>query len=382
MELRIHMDNIVKNRYKSDFVTHPGTTLLESLEERGMSQVDLSRRTGRPKKTINEIIQGKTAITSETALQLEKVLGIPAIFWVNRQRNYDEYLARVEERNNLEKYIDWIDNFSINNMIKLGWIEKHNDKLDQTIELLNFFGVATPKQWNLVTENTFTSFKLAKTFESSTEDLAAWLRAGEIMAQEIVSKPYNEALFIHLLHNDIRDLTTEPPDVFQPKLINLCASAGVSVAFVPQLPLAKVCGATRWISKGKALIQLSIRYKTDDHLWFTFFHEASHIVIHGKRDIYLESPKETLEDMDKEDEANQFAANILIPREALKSFLDCIPDDRYPSKKQIVNFSEQLGIAPSILVGRLQHDKLPISNPLPYSHYRDLKKTLKWVSDN
>lgn len=376
------MDSILKNRYIPDFVTHPGTTLLESLEERGMSQADLSRRTGRPKKTINEIIQGKTAITSGTALQLEKVLGIPSTFWVNRQRNYDEYLARIEERENLENLVGWIDNFSIKNMIKMGWVEKHEDKIDQTLEILSFFGVASPKQWKLVTENTFTAFKLAKTYDSSIEDLAAWLRKGEILAQEIYCEPYNEELFIYLLHNEIRGLTLKSPSDFQPRLIELCASAGVAVAFVPQLPNAKVSGATRWISRDKALIQLSLRYKTDDHLWFTFFHEAAHIVIHGKRDIYLESTKNTLETKDKEDEADQFAANIIIPPEVWNKFLDSIPSDRYPSKKQIISFSEQIGIAPSIVVGRLQHDKLPKGNPLPFSHYHDLKKTFKWVTTN
>ncbi len=376
------MASIIKNKYKPDFVTHPGATLFEALEDRGMSQADLSRRTGRPKKTINEIIQGKTAITSGTALQLEKVLGIPSTFWVNRQRNYDEYLARIEERENLENLIGWIDRFSLKNMIKLGWVEKHDDKIDQTLEILSFFGVASPDQWNMVTENTVASFKLAKTFDSSIEDLAVWLRKGEILAQEIYCESYNEKLFIDLLHNEIRSLTVKPPSVFQPRLIELCASVGVAVAFVPQLPNAKVSGATRWLSRDKALIQLSLRYKTDDHLWFTFFHEAAHIIIHGKRDIYLESIKNKLDTKDKEDEANQFAANILIPPEFLGKFLERIPKDRYPSKQQIISFSTEIGIAPSIVVGRLQHDKLPEGNPLPYSYYHDLKRPLLWVTSN
>ena len=376
------MVNTIKNKYLPDYVSHPGVTLFEVLDERGMSQAELSRRTGRPKKTVNEIIQGKAAITSETALQLEKVLGIPSTFWVNRQRYYDEYLARIEERENLEKLVDWIDDFSINKMVKMGWIEKHKDKIDQTLELLSFFGVASPNQWDLVTKSTMASFKLAKTFDSKVEDIAAWLRKGELIGQNINCEPYDEQAFIDILHNEVRSLTLKSPTEFHPRLIDICASVGVAVAFVPQLPNAEVSGATRWLSPDKALIQLSLRYKSDDHLWFAFFHEAAHIVIHGKRDIYLESINKKLETEEKENEASQFAANILITPKALAEFLQTIPQDRYPSKLQIIRFSKNIGIAPSIVVGRLQHDQLPKGNPLPFSHYHDLKKKLNWVNNN
>lgn len=376
------MVKIIKNKYLPDYVSHPGVTLFEALDERGMSQAELSRRLGRPKKTVNEIIQGKAAITSETALQLDKVLGIPSTFWVNRQRYYDEYLARIEDRENLEKYLDWIDNFSINKMVKMGWIEKYSDKIDQTLELLRFFGVASPNQWDLVTNSTVASFKLAKTFDSNVEDIAAWLRKGELIGQNINCEPYDEQAFTAILHNEIRSLTLKSPSDFQPRLIDICASVGVAVAFVPQLPNAKVSGATRWLSPDKALIQLSLRYKSDDQLWFTFFHEAAHIVIHGKRDIYLESINNKLETEEKENEASLFAANILIPPKTLSEFLQTIPINRYPSKQQIRRFSKEIGIAPSIVLGRLQHDKLPKGNPLPYSHYRDLKKKLDWAHNN
>ena len=74
------MVNVLKNEYHPDVVSPPGETLAETLEEIGMSQSDLARRMGRPLKTINEIVQGKAAITADTALQLERVWNIPASF--------------------------------------------------------------------------------------------------------------------------------------------------------------------------------------------------------------------------------------------------------------------------------------------------------------
>ena len=80
-----------RNQYAPDYVSPPGESLQEKLEELGMSQVELARRTGCPRKTINEIIQGKAIITPETALHLERVLGIPVRFWINRQQRYLQY---------------------------------------------------------------------------------------------------------------------------------------------------------------------------------------------------------------------------------------------------------------------------------------------------
>lgn len=87
--------------YSPNKISAPGVTLFDILEERTMTQADLAQRTGRPLKTINEIIKGKAAITSETAIQLERVLGTPAAFWNQRETNYRAYLARQKELENL-----------------------------------------------------------------------------------------------------------------------------------------------------------------------------------------------------------------------------------------------------------------------------------------
>jgi len=83
------------NQFKPDYAVLPGDTLKETIDALGMSQTDLAERTGRPVKTINEIIQGKAGITPETALQFEKVFNIPASFWNNLEQNYQESLAAL-----------------------------------------------------------------------------------------------------------------------------------------------------------------------------------------------------------------------------------------------------------------------------------------------
>ncbi len=361
---------MIKNQYNPDFVTPPGETLLETLEVIGMTQAEFAERTGRPKKTINEIIRGKAAITPETALQFEKVLGVSAGFWINREQNYQEWLAREQERSYFEKHLSWIEKFPVKEMTNSGWIEKYDEPIHQLNELLRFFGIASPQQWNAVTNDLSLAFRRSPAYKAEPEIISAWLRKGEIEAQNIGCEPFDADAFREAL-DEIRLLTNESPDVFVTRIVELCAKAGVAVVFVHELRNLRTNGATRWLNPNKALIQLSLLYKTDDHLWFTFFHEAGHILLHGKRDIFLEEDNQK---NDKEDEANHFAADWLIPSSEYKGFH---PRGSHFSKAEIVEFAKSVGIAPGIVVGRLQHD-----GRIPMKNCNDLKRKLLWANDN
>lgn len=360
------MANKVNNQYEPDLVSPPGETLLETIEALGMSQAQLAERTGRPRKTINEIIKGKAAITPETALQFERVLGVPASFWNKREYHYREFLAHEEERERLAKQTTWLDKLPVKAMVKLGWMPASGDPVTQLQHALNFFGVASPHEWKELWKGSQPAFRRSSAFESDPGAVAAWLRKGELDAQQIVCAPYDEARFKGVL-TEVKALTVATPERFEPELGRLCASAGVAVVFVPELPQTRVCGATRWLTQAKALIQLSLRYKTDDHLWFTFFHEAGHILLHGKSKLFLE--EENGGD-GEEEEANQFAANWLIPKLALRSF--CEKEDR--SLAAIQRFAREQGISAGIVVGRLQHERF-----LPRTHGNKLKVRFQWV---
>jgi HTH-type transcriptional regulator / antitoxin HigA len=92
------MDSALQNQYEPDVLSPPGDTLIETLEALGMSQAQLTERTGRSKKMINEIIKGNAPITPRMSIELERVLGVPASFWNNRERYFRECLARRKER--------------------------------------------------------------------------------------------------------------------------------------------------------------------------------------------------------------------------------------------------------------------------------------------
>ena len=78
----------------TDAIIPPGDILAQELEARGLSQRQLAAQLGRPQQAINEIIRGKKALTAETALDLERVLGTPAYVWVRLESYYRLALAR------------------------------------------------------------------------------------------------------------------------------------------------------------------------------------------------------------------------------------------------------------------------------------------------
>lgn len=359
------MGSYIVNQYDPDYVSPPGGTLRDILEERDISQADLAIRMGRPEKTISEIVHGKTAITPDTSLQLEMVLGVPAKFWNTREQQYREYLARKEQEKTLESYSDWADRFPLKKMVTLGMIPKVKEPASTVRYLLQYLGVNSPSQWEKVYEKCEVSFRKSAKFDVDEYALGAWLRAGVVKAGQMDLETYDPEIFQESLQ-EARTLTTEDADVFQPALESLCARSGVAVAFVPQLPKSRVSGSARWLSSDHALIQLTIRYKTNDHLWFTFFHEAAHVLLHGKRKIFLDTSDA---EGDLEEDANRWASDFLIPPDVFEELATW----KVYSKRSIRSLAEDIGIAPGIIVGRLQHEGL-----LPYSHCNELKVRLSW----
>jgi len=350
------------NEYKPEWISHPGESLNDLLEERGISQAALAERTGRPKKTINEIIKGKAPITPDTAIQLERVLRAPASFWMNRQRLYDEYAARQKADNELAADVDWLQGFNIRELVKAGWIKPFTDKIAQMKELLQFFGVNSPEQWKSVWQSSDAIYRRSPAYEINSKQTSAWLRKGEIEAEKLQCAAFDQAALRSALL-EVRRLTQRHFDAFKQNLVEKFASVGVAVIFIRPLRGVPVWGVTRWITPSKALIQLSMRGKYEDIFWFTLFHEAGHILQHGKSAVFMETDR--LKD-NQEIEADEFAQKLLIPQSFWRPF---ISSRRHFSSQDVEALARQLEISPAIVVGRLQHEKL-----LPKTHLNKLRR--------
>jgi hypothetical protein len=209
--------------------------------------------------------------------------------------------------------------------------------------------VASPDQWQAVYAEMESelSFRKAERTSDRMPVLSAWLRRGEILAQSASVGEFNAGVFAANLET-IRKFTCENPSVFFPKMKALCAEAGVIYELVPELPGLGVSGVMRWFH-GRPLIQQSLLFKTNDSYWFTFFHEAKHVLQMRKKQIFIEGGHSEPEDIKREEEANRFAGEMLIPTDAWKSF---ITKGQF-SSEQIRAFAKLIAIHPGIIAGRL-----------------------------
>jgi HTH-type transcriptional regulator/antitoxin HigA len=347
--MQVQYSNRSETNPIEDFATSPGVTLQDSLDALGMSQAELSERAGISDKTINRIIKGIDPVTHSTALALEKVLQVPAGFWLNLESNYREHLARQVEVRTLAGFADWARRFPYPDMIRKGYVSAARTAEEKAGVLLRFFGVATPDQWQAVYEEMELelSFRKSEGTSDRMPVLSAWLRQGEILAQAAAGGEFDATTFSQNLQT-IRSFTRETPPTFVSKMKTLCAEAGVIFELVPELPGLGVSGVMRWFH-GRPLIQQSLLFKTNDNFWFTFFHEAKHVLQMRKKQIFIEGGKSQPEDIKREEEANRFAGEILIPGDAWETFVrkghfEC---------ERIRTFARSIAIHPGIVAGRL-----------------------------
>jgi len=341
------------NHYNPDYVIHPGEYLEEVLESREIKKRDFAERIGLTTKAVSQIINGKTLYSPDVALMLEKTLGISARIWMNLAESYQLFKAQEKERKNLEteKTKRWLERFPISDLRRLGVIS--SDRKPEVVAdyLLRFFEVSRPDVWDAYNKTRAFAYRKSDKFRASEEAIAVWLHLAEKKASLLETQPFDKAHFTSAV-DTIRSLTVLEPAEFFSRMVALCQAAGVALVIVPELAGTHISGAARWLSSSKALIALSLRYRTNDHFWFTFFHEAGHLLLHGKKNVYLDSDR--ADGIAEEEEADHFGSSILIPEEVYRQFL---AEDSF-SRPRIEAFAAGIGIHPGIVVGRLQHDKV------------------------
>jgi len=347
--------------YEPKSVAHPGETVIEYLEFNGWSQRDLARRSGITAKTISEICAGKASISPTTALAFENVLQRPAHFWLNLQRRFDEAEARKRVDSELPGWAEWAQRFPVGDMVKFNFIDRAESAEARVAALLKFFGVSSPESWGSVWAASNVAYRQTRKFEASAEAMSAWVRAVELAASQLRASDFSESRLVQLIPK-LRHETSQPAPRCLEAVQDLCASAGVSVVVVPELTRTRISGCARWLNEKKAVIGLTLRYRNDDQVWFTFFHELGHLLLHRKKhsfvldnaDVDFSDNVVDPEMQRVEEEANRFAADTLIPPERLADFIR----KKQFTNESILKFAGDLDIGPGIIVGRLQFEKL------------------------
>lgn len=356
------MRALKKYKYQPDYAVLPGDTLREVMESLEMTQKELAVRTGLTVQTLIRIFKGEQPISYESANRLELATGVPARFWNNLEAQYQEQKAKLDERSRMAKDLKWLKTIPVKELQKRKYLSETNDKVQLLRETLGFYGVGSVDAWFELWEIPAVAARRSPCFESQPGAASAWIRQGELQAQKSKCKPFDRAAFREALTR-IRSLTKEKQEKFEPALKELCAETGVAVSLVQEMKKVPWNGATKWLSPQKAMILLSLRGKGEDKFWFSFFHEAGHVLHDNRKDILINDGSK---DDPREVRADEFAAKFLVPPEYDRRIKGI------QSKDDVLRLAEELDIAPSIVAGRFQF----ITGQ--WDHFRSLIRTLRW----
>jgi Zn-dependent peptidase ImmA (M78 family)/plasmid maintenance system antidote protein VapI len=361
--------------FAPDWVSPPGVTIATLLAERGLTHHEFAHRVHLAADEVDDLIRGRLTLTVELIRHIAAVLGATEDFWHQRETRYRQGLEQLHQRCSQPESLAWLEEVPVKELIRRGLIRPSTDKVETVIACLRYFGVSSVVSWNREYREPLrpVAFRTSKTFDSRPGAVAAWLRQGELVASRIRCRAWDKRRFFELLPR-LRPLTRiEDPRTFLPQLAAACADAGVAVAVVRAPEGCKASGACRFLSPSRPLLLLSGRHRSDDHLWFTFFHEAAHLILHSTDYISIDDTENGGEATAKEErEANEFAANVLVPPEHREAMLRLTSN-----KKAVMRFARDIGISRGVVVGQLQHH-----GRIPHSHLNDLKHFYQWGDED
>lgn len=338
-----------------EMIIHPGETLKEILEERDMSQKELSLRTGFSGKHISTVLNGEKNISVSFAKKLEYALNIDAEFWMNLQNQYDKELIEFDELHSISEeevsiFKSLKDIFAY--IVEKGFIADIKQKEQSILELRKFFNVS-----NLDSIPSIVSagaFRVQTSVNYDPYVLFAWLKICESLSEKIETEyvPQEEQLEKLLsLCPKIKELSLLPQEKFITELQNYFSSCGIAFVIIPAFEGAPVQGFIKTNQDGKTTIGMTFRQKRADIFWFTLFHEIGHFINGDSKQKFIDF--ESVENT-RETKADNFAQKMLLDSSAYSEFVN----KKSFSLKRIISFAESQKVAPSIVIGRLQHDKV------------------------
>ena len=351
--------------FEPNYVVPPGWTLEDALQENALSPDDLARSTGMSVEHINRLLTGEAPLTYVIAIQLEAATGVLAGFWNDLERGYRTDLVRLAKEDRLSRSLGLLDDLPIAEMTRLGLIADRDEPDNRLREALGFFGVedasGLTEAWSRSPAARFRGQP-----DSDPGALAVWLRLGELESEHIPCQPWNPDLFREAL-DAARSLTVcDHPGDWYPQLVAECARAGAALVTAPEIAGAPVSGAARWPAPQRALIQLRLRNEWSDIFWFSFFHEAAHLLDEPRQPIYVNFQDRRQDQA--EHAADAFARRFLIP----PPYDQQLGGLRTPAEAE--TFADDLGVHPGIVVGRLQHDRI-----WPPGRGDHLRRPLDWA---
>lgn len=351
-----------------DLIIHPGETIADVLEDRGITQAELASRAGVSPAYVSNVIAGKKGISANFAMGLEYALGVPKSFWLNLQANYEAELLEVneeqtitdEERKVREDLKDIVKYLRKQGKMLIG--ENKDESILSLRKVLQISNITNLKEMIPIG-----AFRMAGNAAVNPNVLGAWIRLCQLAGNDKTISAKFEKKYTNDLIQEIKSIMCCKNAELQRDLKNVMEKYGIDFSVVKNFRGAPVHGYISQKNDGIYQMVLTIRGAFADIFWFSLFHEIGHIVNGdiGKNLKFLDYGN----DYDKELAADLFASNMLLSPESYKAFIQ--RNDF--SIEAICRYAESQHVMPYIVIGRLQKEKY-----LAYTMYSKYKLRYKW----
>lgn len=355
-----------------DLIIHPGETIADVLEERGITQAELAARADVSPAYVSNVIAGKRDISSKFAMALEYALGVPKSFWLNLQANYDAELLELneadtvtdEERVALQSLREIISFLKKRNMMP-----NNQSRGDAVLSLRKIFCMSDiSKLGTLVAVG---AFRVSKTATVDPIVMGAWLRLCQIIIeQDSKTVARFDVKNVGQMISELKSIMTNQQSDLQNDLRNVMARYGIKFSVVHNFRGAPVHGYISQNKNGEYQMVLTIRGSFADIFWFSLFHEIGHIVngdvskVSGFIDVLNDA------DANREKAADKFASDALLDPESYSRFVE---NGDY-TINAIIKYAGSQNVAPYIVIGRLQRE-----GRVRYNWYSQYKQRYKWA---
>lgn len=351
-----------------ELIIHPGETIADALEDRGITQAELAARTGVSTAYVSNVIAGKKDISANFAFSLEYALGVPKSFWLNLQANYDAELLEFnkeqsiteEERSARESLKDIVKYLRQKGRLPIG--EKKDESILSLRKELQISNLACLK--DIVPNG---AFRMANNAVDPYV-LGAWIIMCQNTADSQRIYPQFDVLQINQLINEIKSIMRNPNANIQKELKETMACYGIDFSVVKNFRGAPVQGYINQKKDKTYQMVLTIRGAYADIFWFSLFHELGHIVNGdiGKTNKFVDDGS----DEEKEAAADLFARDKIIDKDKYTEFVN----GHDYSIEAIKKFAESQKVMPYMVIGRLQKEKY-----LDYKCFSRYKLRYKWA---
>ena len=352
-----------------DLIIHPGETIADVLEVRGITQAELAVRTGVTAAYVSKVISGKKDISAKFALSLEYALDVPKSFWLNLQANYDAELLELSKeltitdqerkvRDELKEVVKYLR--------KKGKIPVQEKLEESILSLRKVLGVSNLT--NLGEIAGAGAFRISQKISINPYILGAWIRLCQIAGENRSVEIKYDSSKVEELITEIKNIMLDIDANIQIALRDVMKKYGIDFSIMKNFTGAPVQGYLSQKKDDTYQMTLTIRGAYADIFWFSLFHELGHLVNGdvGKNSKFLDDGN----DKEKEEKADIFAKDSLINPVDYSVFVG----EQNFTIESIKRFSASQRVMPYIVIGRLQKEKR-----LRYDQYNEYKLRYKWV---